>query len=105
MHWVIERANPLTEVAHVTRGPAEANWLRRWNHRGWTLVYTFNTATRWRIGSTADPKGRALPQPSFCHGQNPILGRGLIGNWIFRVLGREGVSSLWGDNAMHPGGL
>jgi hypothetical protein len=42
---------------------------------------------------------------SFCHGQNPILGRGLIGNWIFRGLGREGVSSLWGDNSMHPGGL
>ena len=24
---------------------------------------------------------------SFCHGQNPILGRGLKGNWIFRGIG------------------
>jgi AraC-like DNA-binding protein len=56
MHWGIAGANPsLTEVAHVTRGPADATWLRRWNHRVWTLVYTFNTATRWRIGSTANP--------------------------------------------------
>jgi AraC-like DNA-binding protein len=56
MHWGIVGTNPsLTEVAHVTRGPAEANWLRRWKHPVWTLVYTFNTATRWRIGSTASP--------------------------------------------------
>jgi AraC-like DNA-binding protein len=48
--------NPsLTEVAHATRSPEDAAWLRRWNHRVWCLVYTFNTATRWRIGSTANP--------------------------------------------------
>lgn len=56
MYWGIVGANPsLTEVAHVTRGPEEATWLHCWKHRVWTLVYTFNTATRWRIGSAANP--------------------------------------------------
>ena len=56
MHWGIVGANPsLTEVAHVTRGPEDEDWLHCWKHRAWTLIYTFNTATRWRIGSTASP--------------------------------------------------
>jgi AraC-like DNA-binding protein len=56
IHWMSVGANPsLTEVAHATRSPEDATWLRRWNHRVWCLVYTFNTATRWRIGSTANP--------------------------------------------------
>ena len=56
IHWMSVGTNPsLTEVAHATRSPEDAAWLRRWNHRVWCLVYTFNTATRWRIGSTANP--------------------------------------------------
>ena len=56
MYWGLVGATPsLTEVAHVTRGPGEATWLHCWKHRVWTLVYTFNTATRWRLGSAASP--------------------------------------------------
>jgi len=56
IYWGLVGATPsLTEVAHVIRGPEEANWIRRCKHPAWILVYTFNTAIRCRIGSAASP--------------------------------------------------
>ena len=37
--------------------------------------------------SGREPIRDRAPAVSCCHGQNPILGRGLIGNWIFRGIG------------------
>ncbi len=37
--------------------------------------------------SGSEPIRDRAPAVSCCHGQNPILGRGLEGNWIFRGIG------------------